>query len=137
MPRHGISGSFFIYYYSLCFEVCFVSYEYCYPSFFLLFVSVFMKYLSLLLLFSICVCLSVWSPMEAAYIRVMFFFFIHPVTICFFNGALSHFTFKVIIDGYVLSPFKFFHIRSISGQPFLLYFLVLLLRFFLNIFTYF
>ena len=91
--------SFFVYCYSLSFKDHLVRYMYCYPNYFFFFgfrfhgISQHFQ--------SVCVFSSEMILLQAAYILVLCY--IHSATIYLLIGAFSSFTFKVIIDKYVLS----------------------------------
>ena len=88
--------SFFIFLYSLCFKIYFVSYDYCYPQFLAIFIC--LKYLFPSAHFqSMCVL----CPKVGLLYAGSFFFFIQPAILCLLLGAFSSLTFKVIIDRYV------------------------------------
>ena len=91
--------SFLVSYNNLYFKIYFVWYEYCYSSFLL--ISICMEYLVPSPHFqSVCVSRSEVSLLETAYIWVLFVY--HLATLCLFVGAFNPFTFKVIINMYIL-----------------------------------
>ena len=92
--------SFFVYCYSLCFKVCFVWYKYCYPGFLL--ISICMEYL-----FFYPLTFSLYVPLDLKWVSYRqriygSYFCISSATLCLLVGAFSPFTFKVIIDRYIL-----------------------------------
>ena len=91
----------FVSFYSLCFKVYFVWYKDCYHQ--SLFMSVCMVWNTLFhpLTFSLCVTAVKWvSCRQHVYGSCCFYPFSHPI---FWIGTFIPFTFKVIIDRYVLT----------------------------------
>ena len=101
-----------------CLKVYFVQYKYNYPRF--LFISVYMEYLfPVFHLQSVCVFTSEVSLLQAEYIWISYF--IHSFTLCLLIEAFSPFTFKIIIDSYVLIGILLIVIRlflQFSSVPF-------------------
>lgn len=88
---------FFVFHYSLCFKVYSIWYEYIYTS---LFIFICMESLHTFT-FNLCVSLLLkWVSYRQH--RDGSCFLIHSTTLCLLIGEFSSFTFKVIIDRYVL-----------------------------------
>ena len=92
----------FLSFVSLCFKVYLVWYEYCYPSFHFHLHEIPLTIPS----FSVCVFTSEvscgWHIYGSHFLFFFFFVFIHSATLCLLIGVFSPFTFKVIIDKYIL-----------------------------------
>ena len=98
-PIYDCIFSFFVFCYFLCFKVHFFFWcEYCYPSF--IFTSISWQIFLHPFIFNLFVFRSEMSPLWAAVDGSCFFN--QAVILCLLIGAFSLFTFKVIIDRYVL-----------------------------------
>ena len=89
--------TFFVPCYSLCFKVYFVWYKYCYPSFFL-----FPFTWNIVFIPSLTICVSFNLEYLASSLCTGAVLLIIKPTLCLLIGALSPFTFTIIIDTYVI-----------------------------------
>ena len=95
-------------------KVCFVLYKYCYPGF----LSIYVEYPFLSLTLGLCVSLDLtWVSWRLHVYGSCFC--IHSATVCLLIEVFSTFTFKVIIDRYVIfAILLFWVVRVVIFLPF-------------------